>query len=81
MKTALTKPEGRLSKVDSRKRNLCLFLIKDEKLDEGLGPSIYDLVSAEDVDMLQYIGWEKEPETERKREPVRQMLIFCSCDF
>jgi len=55
--------------------------MKDEKLDGGLGPSIYDLVSAEDVDMLQYIGWEKEPEIERKREPVRQMLIFCSCDF
>ena len=50
-------------------------LLQDEKFEEGLGPSIYDLVGAEEVDILQYIGWEQKPDMEKTREPVRQNII------
>ena len=53
-----------------------LFSFKDEKFEEGQGPSIYDLVAAEEVDKLSYIGWEQRPETEKKSEPVRQRFLI-----
>ncbi|CAH3018315.1 unnamed protein product, partial [Porites evermanni] len=43
---------------------------KDEKFEEGQGPSIEELVAAEEIDILQYIGWEQKPaDTDRRREP------------
>ena len=60
----------------------CPNFFKDEKFEEGQGPSIYDLVMAEEVDILQYISWEQKPDTaERKREPVSQTLIFLFAHF
>lgn len=46
-------------------------IVQDEKFEEGQGPSIEELVAAEEIDILQYIGWEQKPvDTDRKREPV-----------
>lgn len=46
-------------------------IVQDEKFKEGQGPSIEELVAAEEIDILQYIGWEqKAVDTDRKREPV-----------
>lgn len=38
---------------------------------EGQAPNIEELVAAEEIDILQYIGWEQKPvDTKRIREPV-----------
>lgn len=60
------------------KSNLCFFSFKDEKFEEGHGPSINDLVALEEVDILDYIGWEQKPETGKKRELVRQGFLIVS---
>lgn len=52
---------------------ICNFfvIVQDEKFEEGQGPSIEELVAAEEIDILQYIGWEQKPvDTDRRREPV-----------
>lgn len=42
---------------------------KDERFDEDNGPSILELVAAESVDILPYIGWEEIEEKQIKRQP------------
>ena len=45
-------------------------LFKNEKFEEGKGPSIQDLLKEEVVDILPYIGWEEKIEDNQKREQV-----------
>lgn len=45
-------------------------LFKNEKFEEGKGPSIQDLLKEEVVDILPYIGWEEKIEDKQKREQV-----------
>ena len=75
-RSGLTKSASGLSKRNKIGLDLSYFFFKDEKFEEGDGPSIYELVTAEDVDILQYIGWEEKPGIVRKRALVSKTLIF-----
>lgn len=46
-------------------------LLQDEKFDKPQGPSMTDLVLAEDVDILPYIAWQQYPGDDKKQELVR----------
>lgn len=46
-------------------------LLQDEKFDEAQGPSMSDLVLAEDVDILPYIAWQQYPGVDKKQDLVR----------
>lgn len=48
---------------------VCFF--QDEKFDKAQGPSMSDLVLAEDVDILPYIAWQQYPGVDKKQELVR----------
>ena len=74
-RSGLIKSASGFSKRNYIGLNLSYFFFKDEKFEEGHGPSIYELVTAEDVDILQYIGWEEKPGIERKRALVSSSLI------
>ncbi|XP_015756071.1 PREDICTED: poly [ADP-ribose] polymerase 4-like [Acropora digitifera] len=45
---------------------------KNEKFEEGKGPSIQDLLKEEVVDILPYIGWEEKIEDKQKREQTTE---------
>ncbi|XP_015749941.1 PREDICTED: poly [ADP-ribose] polymerase 4-like [Acropora digitifera] len=45
---------------------------KNEKFEEGKGPSIQDLLKEEVVDILPYIGWEEKVEDKQKREQTTE---------
>ncbi len=54
------------------KHAICFtFCFQDEKFDEAQGPTMSDLVLAEDVDMLPYMGWQQLPDVDKKKELVR----------
>lgn len=54
----------------------CFALLQDEKFDEAQGPSMSDLVLAEDVDILPYIAWQQCPDrVDKKQELVRDTLL------
>ena len=63
---------------------LCPFytffaLLQDEIFDQAQGPSMSDLVLAEDVDILPYIAWQKYPGDDTKQETViRASFSVCS---
>ncbi|XP_067050666.1 protein mono-ADP-ribosyltransferase PARP4-like isoform X2 [Acropora muricata] len=45
---------------------------KNEKFEEGKGPSIQDLLKEEVIDILPYIGWEEKIEDKQKREQTTE---------
>lgn len=47
---------------------------KDEKFGKGRRPSILELVSLEDVDILDYIAWEQRPVVEKNQELAVKVL-------
>lgn len=60
--------------------HFALLFFQDEKFDEEQGPTIFDLVFVEDVDILPYMAWQHWPGVDKKKELVRVPSFF-RCAF